>query len=75
MPRRSAHAAEDISAADDDADLHTHADDGADILGDLLYRIRIKAVLGISHERLARQLQEHALIEWLTVHRVLGVQS
>src|SRR5690606_39245387 len=51
-------AAEDVSATDDHADLAAEVDHLVDLPGDARQRLRIDAVVGIAHERLAGEFQQ-----------------
>src|SRR5690606_36129489 len=51
-------AAEDVSATDDHADLAAEVDHLVDLPGDAPQCLRIDAVVGIAHERLAGEFQQ-----------------
>ena len=53
-------AAEDVAAADDDADLDAEGVDLADLAGDECAERRIDAVRAVAEERLAGQLEQDA---------------
>ena len=63
MPdRRKTRAAEDVAAADDDADLHAgllHLDD---LAREPAQHFRIDAVVGLAHQRFAGEFQQDALV-------------
>ena len=61
-------AAEDVAAADHDADLHAHADHVADIGGDGADGVVVEAELAPAHQGLARQLQQDALVDRAVWH-------
>ena len=56
-------AAEDVAAADHDADLHAHADHVADVGGDGADGVVVEAVLAPAHQGLAGKLQQDALVD------------
>ena len=59
MPlRRRRQAAEDVAAADDDADLDAERVDLGDLAGDERAERRVDAVLAVAEERLAGQLEQ-----------------
>src|SRR5690606_8732159 len=61
---REAGTAEDVAAADHDRHLDAHAADLGDLPRDPPDHGRIDAVVELAHERLARELQQHAAIEY-----------
>ena len=62
-PCAAAQSAVDVAAADDDRDLDAAPVDGGDLAGDRLHARGIGAVLELAHQRLARELQQHALVD------------
>ena len=54
-------AAKKIAAADDDGDFDPGFGGRREIAGDARQSRRVEAVLAIAHQRLARQLDDHAL--------------
>src|SRR5690606_15626962 len=61
---REAGTAEDVAAADHDRHLDAHAADLGDLPRDPPDHGRIDAVVELAHERLARELQQYAAIEY-----------
>ncbi len=61
-------AAEDVAAADHQADLHAHRRDVADVGGDGAHLIVVEAIVPPRHQRLAGDLQQDALIDWRVWH-------
>src|SRR5262249_51113391 len=61
-------AAEDVAAADHQADLDAHPVHGLDVAGDTLHRFLIETVLLRSHQSFAGDLQEDAAIVCLQRH-------
>ena len=55
------YAAKKIAAADDDGDFNPGIGGRGEIAGDARQSGRVEAVLAIAHQRLARQLDDHAL--------------
>ena len=66
-PRR--HAAEDVAAADHDGDLHAQPHDLADLGDDAVDHLAVDAVGVFAHQRLARQLEQDALVHRLRAPR------
>ena len=63
MPRRRGRqAAEDVAAADDDADLHAAGVDLGHLAGDERAERRVDAVRPVAEQRLAGQLQQDPLV-------------
>ena len=56
------HAAEDVAAADHQGDLRASLEAGDDIVGDTPDGIEIDAEFALAHQRLARHLEENALV-------------
>ena len=55
-------AAEDVAAAHRDGHLHAVINDVLDLLGQVVDDLRIDAITVIAHERLARKLQQNAMV-------------
>ena len=62
------HAAEDVAAADHQADLHAHVVHGLDLLGDHADHLGVEAIFPLAHQPLARELQQDAAIAWSRRH-------
>ena len=56
------HAAENIAAADNDADLMTNGEQLLDLLGKMIGNLGVDAVVAIAHQRFTGELQKHAFI-------------
>ena len=54
--------AEDVAAAHRDGHLHAVINDVLDLLGQVVDDLRIDAIAVIAHERLARKLQQNAVV-------------
>ena len=61
--RAGRQTAEQVAAADDDGGLHAELLDPADFAGDLRGDGRIDPERLFAHERLARELEEHAAVD------------
>ena len=59
---RETRAAEDVAAADDDGDLRAHLDELLQLARDALDHGRVDTVIALPHQRLARELHEHAFV-------------
>ena len=56
------HAAENVAAADNDANLMTNGEQLLDLLGKMIGNLGVDAVVAIAHQRFAGELQKHAFI-------------
>ena len=56
------HAAENVAAADNDADLVTNGEQLLDLLGKMIGNLGVDAILAIAHQCFAGKLQTHAFI-------------
>ena len=56
------HAAENIAAADNDADLMTNGEQLLDLLGKMVGNLGVDAILAVAHQCFARKLKKHAFI-------------
>ena len=66
--RRTSQTAEDVAAAHRNRELHAVVHDLFDLNSQLFDHFRIDAVALFAHERLARELQEHAFVLVIRVH-------
>ena len=55
-------AAEDVAAANDDADLDAVVVDDLDLLGKMIDDLGVDAVAALPHEGLTGELEQHALV-------------
>lgn len=59
---RTGQAAEDVAAAHDHGHLHAGAHDFGDLIGKVVHHLRIDAVADVARQRLAGQLEQHAIV-------------
>ena len=56
------HAAENIAAADNDADLMANGEQLLDLLGKMVGNLGVNAILAVAHQCFAGKLKKHAFI-------------
>ena len=56
------HAAENIAAADNDADLMANGEQLLDLLGKMVGNLGVDAILAVAHQCFAGKLKKHAFI-------------
>lgn len=56
------HAAENIAAADNDADLMANGEQLLDLLSKMVGNLGVDAILAVAHQRFAGKLKKHAFI-------------
>ena len=56
------HAAENITAADNDADLMANGEQLLDLLGKMIGNLGVDAILAVAHQRFAGKLKKHSFI-------------
>ena len=56
------HAAENVAAADNDADLMANGEQLLDLLGKMVGNLGVNAVVAVAHQRFAGKLQKHAFV-------------
>ena len=56
------HAAENVAAADNNADLMAYGEQLLDLLGKMVGNLGVDAVVAVAHQRFAGKLQKHAFV-------------